>query len=334
MQISGNIKWGIIGCGDVTEVKSGPAIYKTKHSELVAVMRRNSKLAADYAKRHNVPKWYSNANDLLNDSDVNAVYVATPPSTHKQYAIAAMKAGKPVYVEKPMALNTAECKEMIDVSEKTGMPLFVAYYRRRLPLFLKVKEIIDSKQIGEIRAVNLRFFNALNRTEINTEQLPWRLKPEISGGGFFFDLAPHAIDILQFLLGDIEEVCGSAQNQDGKYEAEDIVAARFTFPNRVLATGIWCFSSAETNNTDEIEITGTKGRIIFPVFEQQPIKLTVKNNTNEFYYERIKHIQQPLIQSIVDQLRGIGKSPSTGKTAIHTTTVMELMVKNYQENDS
>ena len=81
------INWGIIGCGKVTELKSGPAFSKVEGSRLVAVMRRNAALAEDYAKRHNVPRFYSNADDLINDGEVNAVYVATPPGSHKEYAI-------------------------------------------------------------------------------------------------------------------------------------------------------------------------------------------------------------------------------------------------------
>src|ERR1700747_392477 len=99
------IKWGIIGCGDVTEVKSGPAFNKVKDSELVAVMRRDGEKAKDYAQRHKVPKWYTNADQLIHDPDANSVYIATPPSSHEEYAIAVINAGKPVYVEKPMSVD-------------------------------------------------------------------------------------------------------------------------------------------------------------------------------------------------------------------------------------
>ena len=135
------IKWGIIGCGNVTEVKSGPAFQKAPNSALVAVMRRDAALAEDYAKRHNVPKWYSNAEDLINDPEVDAIYIATPPSSHKEYTILCAKARKPVYVEKPMALTFEECNEMINTCKEHNVPLFVAYYRRALPRFLKIKEI-------------------------------------------------------------------------------------------------------------------------------------------------------------------------------------------------
>ena len=129
------IRWGIIGCGDVTEVKSGPALQKADHSALVAVMRRNGQLAEDFARRHGVPQWYDDAAALIHDPAVDAVYIATPPSSHKEYTLMSAAAGKPVYVEKPMARNTAECQAMIAACHKANVPLFVAYYRRALARF-------------------------------------------------------------------------------------------------------------------------------------------------------------------------------------------------------
>ena len=135
------IRWGIIGCGDVTEVKSGPGFQNSKNSQLVAVMRRSGALAKDYALRHNVPKWYDDAQKLINDPDVDAVYIATPPAFHKEYTLKCAQAGKPVYVEKPMARNFEECMAMIEACENAGVPLFIAYYRRALDRFNKVKRI-------------------------------------------------------------------------------------------------------------------------------------------------------------------------------------------------
>ena len=173
------IRWGIIGVGDVTEVKSGPAFYKTEHSELAAVMRRNPEKAADYAKRHNVPKWYSNASELIHDPEVDAVYIATPPDSHAKYAIEVMHAGKPVYVEKPMAKNYTECLEMLEVSEKTGQPLWVAYYRRSLPAFLKVKELVETGAIGKPLTVNIKLYKQAGERGKTREEMHWHVFPEV-----------------------------------------------------------------------------------------------------------------------------------------------------------
>src|SRR6476469_2704682 len=134
------INWGIIGCGDVTELKSGPAFNKVNNSALVAVMRRDAAKAEDYARRHDVPRWYNEGDKLINDPEVNAIYVATPPSSHEEYAIAAINAGKPVYVEKPMA-NTYDSACNIERSAKEkNVKLVVAHYRREQPRFKKIKQ--------------------------------------------------------------------------------------------------------------------------------------------------------------------------------------------------
>lgn len=170
------IRWGFIGCGIVTEQKSGPAFGKVEDSEVVAVMRRDAAKAQDYAERHGIGRWYSDAQQLIDDPAVNAIYVATPPSTHAQYAIAAMRAGKPVYVEKPMAASYDECAEMIRVSEETGVPCFVAYYRRTLPYFQRVKQLIDDGMLGDISTVQIRFAIPPYATDYNRDTLPWRVK--------------------------------------------------------------------------------------------------------------------------------------------------------------
>ena len=103
------VKWGIEGCGNVCEVKSGPGLYKAEGSELVMVMRRDGAKAEDFAKRHGVDRWSDNADEVLGDSEVNAVYIATPPSSHLELGLKVAAAGKPCLMEKPMAMNHKEC---------------------------------------------------------------------------------------------------------------------------------------------------------------------------------------------------------------------------------
>lgn len=280
------IRWGIIGCGDVTEVKSGPAFQKAGGSSLAAVMRRNGELARDYACRHGVPRWYDDAEALINDAEVDAVYIATPPASHKFYTLLCAKAGKPVYVEKPMALNYGECQEMIEACRAANVPLFVAYYRRALPAFLKVKELIDTGSIGDIRAVNMTLFQPVLSDDQLAQSVPWRVQPDIAGGGLFVDLASHMLDFLDNALGPIKEAHGLASNQAGKYAAEDIVTATFRFESGAQGTGIQSFS-----------------------------------------FTHPRHIQLPLIQTVVDALLEKGTCPSTGESGARTSWVMEKMLK-------
>lgn len=318
------VNWGIIGCGDVTEIKSGPAFNKVNGSKLIAVMRRNKTLAQDYANRHDVPKWYADAGELINDKDINAIYIATPPANHKEYTIMAAEAGKPVYVEKPMALNVNECEDMISICKTRGVKLFVAYYRRALDRFLKIKELIETNAIGNVRLVNIKFYDTLKESSDN---LPWRVDPKIAGGGHFIDLASHMLDFLDFLFGPVSSVKGIASNQAGLYQAEDIVSGAFQFENGIHGCGSWCFSAFE--RVDKTEIIGDKGKIVYSTFDAEPIKLITKNDKREFKIEYPENIQYSLIKMVVDDLLGKGHCPSTGDTAIRTTFVMEEMIKDY-----
>jgi len=322
------INWGIIGCGNVTEVKSGPAFNKVNDSRLIAVMRRNESLAKDYARRHNVPKYYSNASDLINDKDINAIYVATPPDTHAEYAIASIKAGKPVYIEKPMAVNHAECLEINKAAEKYKIPVFVAYYRRCLPGFLKVKDFIEKGSIGKIRFIRLELFKAPSDDE-KAGRLPWRVDPEVSGGGHFFDLACHQLDYLDLVFGPVEKVKSVVLNQAGLYKAEDFVSAELIFKNDIVVTGTWCFNASPESNRDTIEITGEKGSISFTTFSFEPIILINSSGRQEFINERPGHVQFYLIENIVRELMGKGSSPSTGISGARTSKVMDEIVREY-----
>ena len=319
-----SIRWGIIGCGNVTEVKSGPAFQQARDSALVAVMRRNGALARDFAHRHGVPRWYDDADAVINDKDVDAVYIATPPSSHREYALRTIAAGKPVYVEKPMALNFAECRVMTDAARAANVPLFVAYYRRALPRFLKIKELIRSGAIGDVRFVSITLNEPAGAKVGEPALLPWRVRPEISGGGLFVDLASHMLDFLDDALGPIRDVRGLASNQAGLYPAEDIVTSIFRFESGAHGVGTWCFTTFDKQ--DRTEIVATGGRISYVTFDSSPIVLETTRGREEFLFANPAHIQQPLIQLIVDELNGSGKAPSTGESAARTSAVMDQML--------
>jgi predicted dehydrogenase len=325
------INWGIIGCGNVTEAKSGPAFSKVDGSRLIAVMRRTKALAEDYARRHNVPKVYSDAGALINDNDINAIYIATPPGSHMDYAIAGIKAGKPVYIEKPMAVNHDQCIKINEAAQKYKVPVFVAYYRRALPGFLKVKELIGSGSIGKIRLVQIQLFKSPTDDEISGN-LPWRVDPAISGGGHFFDLGCHQLDYLDFLFGPIRRVKSIVMNQGRLYTAEDFVNAGFVFPDDIAGTGTWCFNGSKENNRDSIEIIGTGGSISFSTFSFEPIVLINEAGRQEFVNERPEHVQYYLIDKIVKCLNGSGFSPSTGITGARTSWVMDQVVAEYYKD--
>lgn len=329
------VRWGVLGVGDVCEVKSAPAMQLIDQSELVAVMRRNGAKAKDYAQRHQVPKWYDKADDLINDPDINAIYIATPPNAHKELTIKAISARKPVYVEKPMALSFAECQQMIDASQKMEVPLYVAYYRRTLPNFIKLKALIESGVIGKVRLVKIELYKTMQPDIVakseDTASSNWRVNPAIAGGGYFYDLAAHQLDYLDYAFGPIQEVSGYADNQADLYPAADIVTSHFTFKNGIQGVGSWCFTVDEKSVKDELTILGTEGKLSIPFFGAPEIILekSAIADKERFIFDLPKHIQQPLIQTVVDDLLGQGSCPSTGNSAIRTNWVMEEMTKNY-----
>lgn len=320
------VNWGIVGCGNVCERKSGPAMYKTPHSALAAVMRRDAEKAADFARRHNVPKSYTDAAALIADPEVDIVYVATPPGTHRELAVQALEAGKPVYVEKPMAMNHAECLEMIAAAEKAGQKLFVAYYRRALPYFLKVKELLDGGSVGQPLTAEVRLLRPERPEDRDPARLPWRLRREVGGEGYFHDLAPHTLDILDFLLGEIADARGCKSNLGGFYDVADTVTAAFCFRSGVTGTGTWCFVAPPQAVEDSVAITGRKGIIRFSTFTFSPIELTTAGGTERFRIDPPEHIQGPLIETIVRELRGEGRCPSTGTSAARTSRVMDRII--------
>ncbi len=325
------INWGIIGCGDVTEVKSGPAFNRIKGSRLAAVMRRNAAKAEDYAKRHNVPEWTDDAGKLISDPGIDAVYVATPPSTHAQYAIMAAEAGKHVYVEKPMGLDYSQCQDMIAAAAKANVSLFVAYYRRALPSFLKIKELVEKEAIGRPLCVNIRLFKPVPEDKLK-RVLPWRFQPEISGGGLFVDLASHQLDYLHYLFGPISDVKAYAFNQRERSEAEDLVCASFVHKSGVVGNGTWCFSISNQNKVDQIDILGTDGKITFSTFDFTPVKVEMASGIETFEYPKPHHVQEHFIQTVVDELSGRGHCPGTAESASHTTKIIDEILKNYRES--
>ena len=319
------INWGIIGCGDVTEVKSGPAFNKAPNSKLVAVMRRNSAKAEDYAKRHGVPKWYSNANDLINDPDVNAIYVATPPLHHEEYAIKAMKAGKPVYVEKPMALNAEAAERIARVANETGVKTCIAHYRRQQPLFLKVKELLQQGAIGKVRLIDLKMLQPHQSDLITKTETNWRIDASVSGGGLFYDLAPHQLDLMFYFFGEATTVSGISINASGFYNADDTTCGQIVFENNIVMNGIWCFTVAEKK--DLCEIIGSEGKLSFSIFDHKQLMLEREGTQTVIEFERLQHVQQPMIQKVVEYFLDESPNPCTVDEGVEVMKMMDAITR-------
>ena len=310
------IRWGIIGCGDVVEVKSGPGFYKARDSTLVAVMRRDAARAENFARRHGVPRWHADADAIIEARDIDAVYVATLPDTHLDYARRAAAAGKAVYVEKPMAMSHAECEAMIAACDAAGVPLWVGYYRRALPRFLAVRDRIAAGVIGRVREV----VSAQAQRAPADASGAWRRDPARSGGGPFFEGAVHTLDFLDCLFGPMTIVAARATSR-GDPRLEDFVEARYRFASGVEGRGRWDFAAA--GDAEYNEIIGDRGRLRFSTTRDVPIELWRGGRRESVAIADPPHVHQPLIQTIVDELNGRGRCPSNGVSAARTAAVVD-----------
>ncbi len=320
-----NIRWGILGCGDVTEVKSGPAYQEVNGFEITAVMRRNRAKAKDYANRHGIEKFYDDADALINDIEVDAVYIATPPDSHMYYALKVAKAGKPCCIEKPLTPSYKDSLTICESFKEKDIPLFVAYYRRSLPRFTKIKAWLENDEIGVVRYINWNLSKAPNEIDLSGVY-NWRTDPKVASGGYFDDLASHGLDLFTFLLGDIIQVGGLSLNQQKLYGADDAIVAHWLHEAGITGTGNWNFGC--DHSLDRVEIFGSKGKIEFSVFEENPIVLNQNGKKQEVFIENPKNIQFHHVENMRRQLVEKNYShPSSGLTALHTSWVMSQIMK-------
>ena len=318
------VRWGMIGCGDVAEVKSGPGFQKAQGSALAAVTRRDRAKADDYARRHGVPRVHATAEALVSDPGVDAVYIATPPSSHCELSLLAARAGKPCLVEKPMAMNHAECVRMIEAFRASGVPLWVAYYRRALPRFLLARTLLADGAIGRVTSIHIQVFEPLASAELaNT----WRYDQRVAGAGLFFDLASHCVDLVDFLAGPISNISGFAINTGGAYAVEDVTAAAFQVGDTVLGTGIWNFNAP--GKAARIFFVGTSGELRTPVFDDTDVIVVRDGREATHHVRNPPHVHQPLIQTIVDELHGHGPCESTGESGARASWVLDQCVEGY-----
>lgn len=319
------IKWGMIGAGDVTEVKSGPAFKKVANSDLIAVMRRDEEKVRDYAARHGIANWYIDVDEMLDNPAINAVYIATPPHVHLHYVQKVLQAGKMIYVEKPLALDAEEARQMKSLLEQYDGKLVVAHYRRANPYFLKIREIIEQGLIGKVALINLKIYKkALSQEELSISKNRWRVDPIISGGGLFHDLAPHQLDLMLAVFGKPVRYCGLS-NAGGENIPATRVSGQIVFEEDVLFHGVWDFDQRERK--DECEILGSEGSISFSFFEGTPIVLTRGNSLEEFCFEPLVHVQQPMIEKVVKYFRNEEQNPCTIEDGVVCMEIMDAFTK-------
>ncbi|PRX56581.1 Gfo/Idh/MocA family protein [Flagellimonas meridianipacifica] len=326
---SKKIRWGVIGCGSVAEKKSVPAYQQTEGFEVSMVMCRNGEKAADYASRHGIPKWTTDAKEVIENPNIDAIYIATPPDSHKYYGLWVAKAGKICCIEKPIAPNYKDSLAIFHAFQEKGIPLFIAYYRRSLPRFLKVKEWLDTKQIGDIRHVRWLKTKAPNAMDLSDEY-NWRTDAKVAPGGYFDDLASHGLDLFTFLLGEIEEASGFARNQGGLYTSYDAITGSWVHKNGVTGEGCWNFLTH--HREDVVEIFGSEGKITFAVLDEAPLILENTCGKEVLEVPNPEHIQKFHAENIKNHLWSKSTHPSTGQSGLHTSWVMDKILGTDKTN--
>ncbi|WP_319946575.1 Gfo/Idh/MocA family oxidoreductase [Flagellimonas myxillae] len=319
------IRWGVIGCGSVAEKKSVPAYQMVPGFEVAMVMRRDADKVKDYAERHGIAHCSTNALEVIQNPEIDAIYIATPPDSHREYALLVAEAGKPCCIEKPMAPTYKESLEIHNAFQEKGLPLFIAYYRRSLPRFNQIKEWLDEQRIGQVR--HIQWTKTKPPTEMDLSgAYNWRTDAKIAPGGYFDDLASHGLDLFAYLLGNIKKAQGFTTNQQGLYSAHDSVVGSWIHETGVTGDGVWNFGTH--HRKDQVEILGSNGKITFAVLDEAPLVLETANERQELHVPNPEHIQQYHAQYINDHLRGLSQHPSLGTSGLHTSWVMDQILGN------
>jgi len=324
MSLYKETRWGVIGCGNVTELKSTPAYQKVDGFHVAAVMGRNEEKVKDYIARHNIERYYLDVDAMINDPQIDAIYIATPPDSHKEYALKVARVGKICCIEKPLAPTHQDCLAINKAFSEQNIPLFVSYYRRSLPRFQQIKRWLDENHIGDVRHINWHLSKPANTIDLS-KSYNWRTDKNIALGGYFDDLASHGLDLFTYLLGNIDSVVGLSTNQQNLYSAKDAIVASWIHHSGVTGSGSWNFGCSQRE--DKVEILGSKGRIEFSVFDEQKIKLTGLKNSEEQFIENPKNIQLYHALNMQKHLCMEASHPSTGDTATHTAWVMDNILK-------
>lgn len=336
-----NIRWGIVGCGTVCE-KSSAALKLAPGSDLIAVMRRDGEKAEEFAKRHGVKKFYTSASDLINDDEVDAVYIATPTGSHKELAAMVAAAGKPCLVEKPIARSHYEGQQMMLEFDRASVPLYVAYYRRYLPRFVRAKQIL--KQLGTITSITYTHLKKSHLPQANVD-LGWRILPEQSGGGLFMDAGCHVLDILDYLMGPLERVRGTALQQFAPHPQNLKVPTCVTAVFRAgKALGILLFNFSSPKEMDRLTIIGVQGTLQMSIFGNEAPLISrpqpseaggkVTTITKQVNCPPVDNIYLPLVRNIVDELRGVSPEVGSAKSSLRTAELMDVILQDYYKDRS
>jgi len=289
------LRWGLIGCGDIARKRVAPALRDSTGCELVAVARHQAHLAESFANQFGAAKWYSNWEGLLDDAEIDAVYVATPVHLHESQAVAVAQSGKHVLCEKPMAMNVVECDRMIEACRANNVRLGIAYYRHFYPAILRMRSLIESGEIGTRIVAQVNAFEWFDPAADHPRA--WLLKQKLAGGGPMFDFGCHRIEVLMHLFGEPKEIRGITSNALFTREVEDTATAIFRFASGACAT--LTVSHAANEPQDTLQVFGSAGSVHVASLNEGTLRIVTEKGERIEALPPAENLHKPLIEDFV-----------------------------------
>jgi predicted dehydrogenase len=262
------VGWGIVGCSDIVRKRAGAAIVAQEQSRLVAFAARDIARAREFAAHFGAETAYDDMDSFLRDERITCVYVATEVERHANLAIAAARAGKHVLVEKPMALDTAECLAMIGAADRHGVRLAVAYYCRFFEKARLMKQVIEEGRLGTVVRANVRVLDYYDPPPAHPQA--WRVTAR-GGGNRLADIGSHRLDLLVYFLGRPLLVAGLADRLSMTYEAPDTETALIRFEGGAHVTAMASANVPHAASSTSLEIYGTRGALLTDPWSDDPV---------------------------------------------------------------
>jgi predicted dehydrogenase len=250
-----NLKWGVIGAGSVAQRRAMPAINKAINAELHALMSRDEVRAKQLAETHGASKYYTSVEDLISDTELDAVYISTPVYMHCEPTIEAAENGLHIMCDKPMAMNVNECQRMIDACSSNGVQLQICFLFRFHSAFQQIKGWITEGRLGRVVQARMPFIKYVPK-------LPgdWHIDPSKSGGGSLIDLGVHSIDLFEYLIGEVVEVSAFCNSVIHNYDVDETAMLMMRFKNGGQAVTETSFTAVGSDQI--LEIYGTDGSVV------------------------------------------------------------------------
>src|SRR3989441_11298891 len=319
--------WGLIGCGDIARKRVAPALRNLMECDLVAVSRGRGELVESFAREFGAKKWYSNWQELLLDDEIDAVYLATPVDLHAAQTIAAAEAGKHALCEKPLALTVGECNQMLAACRANNVKLGVAYYRHFYPVVARVKEVIESGEIGAPVMAQINAFEWFNPAPDHPRA--WLLNKQLAGGGPMFGFGCHRIEVLTDIFGPITEAKAITANVLFAREVEDTATALFQFERGTC--GVLMVTHAAHEPQDTLDIFGSQGSIHVPVLNEGTLRVVSNQDERIESHPPAANWHAPLIQDFVAAVFDDREPTVNGETGRSVAMIEEQIYNRSNE---